>query len=304
LRSLEILKEELYERIQIPVKLFHSFFSRLDDLFRLNLNIYVIGSGVSSSVDRYLSMASKCSFVAIAIAIPITLIYTHYTAKLPLFTSLLLSLFVLPLLLLLTSIEFTMLLPKMLYINRGAIIDSKAILLFTAVALLTTGGESLQGVIEGIPKALGKDYRYFSIEIDLVRSLTKIGTPLDVALRKAAEVTPSPTIRELLSSLASISNIGGDVSSIVRLQLDRYVGRYEISIGKAVESLNVYMEIYIALALLMPVLIGSLAVLTLLHPLAGISFEHVMFFSSFLLLPVSAIAIIVLADTIVSRIRP
>ena len=64
------------------------------------------------------------------------------------------------------------------------------------------------------------------------------------------------------------------------------------------------MEVYIALALLLPVLIGSIAVLTLIHPLAGISFEYIMFLSSFILLPVSTLAIVVLSDIIVSRIRP
>lgn len=303
MKNLKMLKKEFYDYIQVLVKPFYTLFTTINNLFKLKLDVYVIGSGISSSIERYFIVASRYTLIAILIAIFTTLLYTHYSIKLSPLHSILLVV-VISLLMLPTSIEFTLVLPRILYSNRGSTIEPKAILLLSAIALLLTGGQSIQSVIENLPKTLGKDYRYFSIEIDYVKSITRLGTPLDVALMRAAEITPSPTVRELLSTLASILNIGGDTPSIIRLQLDRYIARYEIDVEKAVENLNVYMEIFVALALLIPVLIGSIAILALLYPLAGISFEYIMFLSSFILLPLSTAIVIVLADTIVARIRP
>ncbi len=302
MKNLKMLRKEFYEYIQVVVKPLYHLFTTIDNLLKLKLDIYVVGSGISSSIERYFIEASRYTLIAILVAISTILLYIH-SIGLPLLNSILLVV-VASLLLLLTSIEFTVILPKILYRSRGSTIESKAILLLSATTLLLTGGQNIQNVFENLPKALGKDYRYFSIEIDFVKSLTRLGTPLDIALRKAAEITPSATIKEFLSTLASISNIGGDTPSIMRQQLDRYIARYEIGVEKAVESLNIYMEVFVALALLIPVLVGSIAVLTLLHPIAGVSFEYIMFLSSFILLPLSTVVVIVLADTIVSRIRP
>jgi len=68
--------------------------------------------------------------------------------------------------------------------------------------------------------------------------------------------------------------------------------------------LSVYTEIYVAISLLIPVLIGSLAMIFLIYPIGGISFEAIMFLSTFILIPVSSLVIAVLADVAVSRFRP
>ncbi|MCS7111272.1 MAG: type II secretion system F family protein [Ignisphaera sp.] len=304
MRSLNLLKEEFFEYAQVLIKPFYYLLNKINNSLKLNLDIYVVGSGISSSIERYFLVASWYTLAAMAMSVLTTLLYAHHVLKLSLFYLIILALLMVPLLTLLASIELVVILPKILFTNRGSIMESKAILLLTVLALLTTGGRGVQDIIHDIPRALGREYRYFSIEIDLVRSLTRLGMPLDVALKRTAEITPSMTVKELLSLLASVSNVGGDVSSTIKLELDRYIARYELGVEKAVESLNVYMEVHIALALLTPVLIGSIAVLTLLHPLAGISFEQIMFLSSFILLPITTAVVIVLADAIVSRIRP
>ncbi len=303
LRSLETLKEKFYEYIHIPLKPICYLLNKINEVFKLKLDVYVIGSEISSSLDRYFLNASRYILLTVVLSIAIFL-YIALTNGIPLPYSLLLStiisfLFILPL-----SLALIIAIPRILYSNRGAIIDSKAIILLTAVAFLITSGQSIYNIFEDISKVLGKDYKYFSLEFDLVKSFVKIGIPLDEALRRVAEITPSRSISELLISLASISNIGGDVFSSIKMLLDRYIARYEISIGRAVEILNIYMEIYVALALLIPVLIGSISALTIFHPVAGISFEYLMFLSSFILLPISTLIIIVLADVIVSRLKP
>lgn len=303
MRGLEILKERFYEYIQAPLKLLCYLLNKVNEVFRLKLDVYVIGSEISSSLDRYFLNASRYILLAVVMSIAIFLyialangISLSYSLSITIIFS---FLFILPL-----SLALIIAVPRILYSNRGAIVDSKAIILLTAVAFLITSGQNIYNIFEDISRVLGKDYKYFSLEFDLVKSFVKVGIPLDEALRRVAEITPSKSISELLISLASISNIGGDVYSSIKMLLDRYIARYEISIGRAVEILNIYIEIYVALALLIPVLIGSISTLTIFHPAAGISFEYLMFLSSFILLPISTLVIIVLADVVVSRLKP
>lgn len=304
MKDLKTLKEDLSEYLYITIKPFHYLLNKLNNLLNLKLEIYVIGSGLSSSLERYSLIASGCTLAATLITAFTVFLYTYSATKLPTLYLVLVSFLIAPLIAILTSTVFTIAVPRILYSSRGSVVESKAILLLTAISLLISGGYSIQNLFDNIEKALGRDYRYFSIEIDLMKSLLRIGTPLDVALKRVAEISPSPTIKEMLVSLASLSNIGGDIPSSIRQYLDQYIARYEATIGRAVEDLNVYMEVYIALALLLPVLIGSIAVLTLIYPMAGISFGYIMFLSSFILLPVSTLVIVVLSDMIVSRIRP
>jgi flagellar protein FlaJ len=86
--------------------------------------------------------------------------------------------------------------------------------------------------------------------------------------------------------------------------VDRYVTRYSIRVERSVEALNMFMEVYVAVALLIPILVGSTAALLIIYPLAGISFEALMVLTTLILVPVSSAAIVVLADVIVSRVRP
>jgi flagellar protein FlaJ len=151
---------------------------------------------------------------------------------------------------------------------------------------------------------LGKDFKVFSVELDMATSLLRVGVPVNEALKRVASITPSPTLRDLFISLSSIASIGGGVAQVVWSLVDRYVTRYSIRVERSVEALNMFMEVYVAVALLIPILVGSTAALLIIYPLAGISFEALMVLTTLILVPVSSAAIVVLADVIVSRVRP
>jgi flagellar protein FlaJ len=281
-----------------PIKtLLKSYTSTVRDF-----DAYVIGSGISTSYESYIERASQA--ILIALIVSATLIFIALSRSLPLLLAIAVAiastLFVaLPL-----SMALAIYIPITLYKNRGEVIESKAIELLTALSLLIASGQTFYRVLESLPRVLGRDYKFFSIEIDLATSLLRVGTPIADALRRVAKVTPSPTLRELFLSLSSIIGAGGNIVQIVWSLTERYVTRYSIRIERSAESLNTYMEIYVAIALLIPSLIGSMAALALIAPIAGISFEALLTLTTLILVPVASIAIVVLADVIVSRVRP
>ncbi|MEM1541367.1 MAG: type II secretion system F family protein [Ignisphaera sp.] len=270
----------------------------------MDVDRFVVGSGLSPSLERYVSIVFKLIICILASMSLIVSIFLYSIYGLDLYLSTAIS-FVFDLSIALPiSIAFSIVLPKFMYSNRGSIVESKMPILLSAMAFLSSAGLSLHEIVSKIYTFLGDDYRFFSVELDIVRSYTRIGVPLEEALRYVAHLTPSQSFRELLLGLSSISVIGGDIGSFIRSMFDRYVSRYELMIEKAVNNLNVYMEVYVAVSLLVPVLAGSTAVLFILSPIAGISFEAFMALVTFILIPIPSAVIIVLADTIVSRLRP
>jgi len=301
LESLKRLRDYTSRALDIastPIKtLLKSYTSTVRDF-----DVYVIGSGVSTNYESYIERASQA--ILIALIVSATLIFIALSRSLPLLLAIAVAvasaLFVaLPL-----YMALAIYIPITLYKNRGETVESKAIELLTALSLLVASGQTFYRVLESLPRVLGRDYKFFSIEIDLVASLLRVGTPVADALRRVAKVTPSPTLRELFLSLSSIIGVGGNIAQVVWSLTERYVTRYSIRIERSAETLNTYMEIYVAIALLIPSLIGSMAALALIAPIAGISFEALLTLTTLILVPVASIAIVVLADVVVSRVRP
>ncbi|MEM1822513.1 MAG: hypothetical protein QXK60_07180, partial [Zestosphaera sp.] len=83
---------------------------------------------------------------------------------------------------------------------------------------------------------------------------------------------------------------------------NKYLERYSLKVERAVNELGVMLEIYLAIALLTPVVVGSLGTLLVLNPVGGISFELVVFILSYLIVPASSIASMVLIDATVSKV--
>jgi flagellar protein FlaJ len=296
------LRESISRAVDIATKLFkHLLQLYLTSLVK-GFEAYIVGSGISTSLERYVATSSRI-LLATSVAL-FSLALVVLLRVLPLSVSLVVSataaLVIAPAL----SSAVLIYLPVAVYKNRGEVLESKALQLLSALALLTASGQSVYKVFEALPRVLGGDYKVFSVELDLASSLVKVGVPVDEALKRVAEITPSPTLRDLFLSLSSIISIGGNVAQVVWSLVERYVTRYGIRVERSVEALNVFMEVYVAIALMIPILVGSTAALLLIYPIAGISFEALMVLTTLILVPISSAAIVTIADVIVSRVRP
>jgi flagellar protein FlaJ len=296
------LRESISRAVDIAAKPFKYLLQLYLTSLVKGFEAYIVGSGISTSLERYVATSSRI-LLATSVAL-FSLALVVLLRVLPLSVSLVVSataaLVIAPAL----SSAVLIYLPVAVYKNRGEVLESKALQLLSALALLTASGQSVYKVFEALPRVLGGDYKVFSVELDLASSLVKVGVPVDEALKRVAEITPSPTLRDLFLSLSSIISIGGNVAQVVWSLVERYVTRYGIRVERSVEALNVFMEVYVAIALMIPILVGSTAALLLIYPIAGISFEALMVLTTLILVPISSAAIVTIADVIVSRVRP
>lgn len=296
------LRESISRAVDIAAKPFKHLLQLYLTSLAKGFEAYVMGSGISTSLERYVATSSRI-LLATSVAL-FSLALVVLLRVLPLSISLVVSataaLVIAPAL----SSAVLIYLPVAVYKNRGEVLESKALQLLSALALLTASGQSVYKVFEALPRVLGGDYKVFSVELDLASSLVKVGVPVDEALKRVAEITPSPTLRDLFLSLSSIISIGGSVAQVVWSLVERYVTRYGIRVERSVEALNVFMEVYVAIALMIPILVGSTAALLLIYPIAGISFEALMVLTTLILVPISSAAVVTIADVIVSRVRP
>jgi len=201
------------------------------------------------------------------------------------------------------SFAIAMFLPMLVYSNRRSILESKFPLLAMTLSLLLAAGSGIAKTFEELEKRFLEELRFFDLEIYMVNSMIRIGIPIDEALRRVAEITPSLSVKELFTGLASVARVGGDPATVVNSIMNNYISRYAILVEKTVNDLSIMMEIYLAFALLVPILLGSVAVLFLINPMAGISFEAMMFLTIFIVIPVISVALLIIVDSIVSKLR-
>ncbi|ADM28461.1 Type II secretion system F domain [Ignisphaera aggregans DSM 17230] len=297
------MREKLSDALYISLKPFEFLIYSIYRYIDPKLEIYVIGSGISPSINRYVYISSLAMLVSLIAVFIISSIYTIYVFGIAIPIAITASA-ILSIATIFLVLAMVIAIPRIMYSNRSRILESKAILLLMAISLLSASGLDIYSVFERIPNILGESYKYFSIEIDRARYMVRAGIPIDKVFSDIARITPSQILRELFSGLSSFSRVGGDLGKVVEGVLTRYISRYELEVERIANTLSVYTEIYVAISLLIPVLIGSLAMIFLIYPIGGISFEAIMFLSTFILIPVSSLVIAVLADVAVSRFRP
>ncbi len=298
--NLKRRKSSLYSTIEDvasiickPVKIFLSKHKGLEP--------YVIGSGLASSFDRYVTVVSMTIVAMIMIGFAISAyILLRY---LPLSTALLISLGITLSVILPLSLGLALSIPVTMYRNRGSILEAKFPLLASALSLLLASGTSIAKAFDVLASRYHEILRPFRVEIQLVNSLTRLGMPLHEALKLVASITPSPSVRELFESLATASKIGGDPAEIVRAAMQNYVDRYSLKVEKFVNDIGIVMESYLAISMILPLMLGGIAVLFIFLPMGFLNFDNIMFLTVFILIPTISVLSIIVIESLLSRMR-
>ncbi|MEM2020850.1 MAG: type II secretion system F family protein [Zestosphaera sp.] len=261
----------------------------------------IIGSGISASSEEYVAKASKLSALAVVLSALVTGIYMYTLSGRPILSlagCLIIALAaVLPL-----TYGVSLAVPILAYKSRGEVIEAR-FTLFASLASLTAASErDVLKILEVLYCNYQDVLKDFMVELSMIVSLVRLGFPLHEALTRAARVTPSPTLKEVLLGLSEAVRIGSGPLELMSSMTGRYLDRYPLKVESVVNELGVTLEIYLAVALLVPVLVGSLGALLVFSPMGGLTFELVVFMLSYVLVPVSSLASLVAVDAIVSKV--
>ncbi|MEM4823960.1 MAG: type II secretion system F family protein, partial [Zestosphaera sp.] len=188
------------------------------------------------------------------------------------------------------------------YKSRREVMEARFPLLASLMSLVATSEKDLSRVFEVLNQSYSEVLKDFRVELEMITSLIKLNYPTNEALARVAKITPSPTLREVLLGLSASVVIGAEPLELMSTVTNKYLERYSLKVERAVNELGVMLEIYLAIALLTPVVVGSLGTLLVLNPVGGISFELVVFILSYLIVPASSIASMVLIDATVSKV--
>lgn len=275
-----------------PLATLYSRHPRLED--------YVIGSGIGS-FDRYVSISSEASLVAMLMAFLLFSMFTYYSSGsvlFSLFSGTVVSLLVVLPLCYVVSLGLIFL----KYKSRRDVMEARFPLLISLMSLVTTSEKDLSRVFGILNRSYSEVLKDFRVELEMITSLIRLNYPINEALTRVAKITPSPTLREVLLGLSASVVIGAEPLELMSTVTNKYLEKYSLKVEKAVNELGVMLEIYLAIALLTPVVIGSLGTLLVLNPVGGISFELVVFILSYLVVPASSLASMILIDATVSKV--
>ena len=201
------------------------------------------------------------------------------------------------------GLAVALLIPQLLYRNRVARLEPRFPLLASSIAARLYAGMTVSQALLDVYERDLQDLPEFRVELEYIASGLRAGVETWRVLDEAARITPSPSLRGLLASLAAASKTGAGVDQIVDAMLREYLFNVEGQVDRVVSSLGALLEFFVAASVMLPVAIGVTGLLLLFQPVAGLSFNLILFVTTFIAVPAVAAAVIIIADSTVSRVR-
>lgn len=194
-------------------------------------------------------------------------------------------------------------LPRLAYSSRGARLEPLFPLIASALVTRLLAGINLSNAVLEVAEEEAGELREFRVELEYLSSLLRAGVAPERAFEEAARITPSTSLRSLFSALATAAKTGAGIEEIVDTVLREYLFNVETEIDRVSSSLGAYMELFVAASVMLPIAVGVVGLLLVFSPIPGLSFNTLLFVTTFILVPMTAAGIMVLSDMTVSRIR-
>ncbi len=275
-----------------------------DLLLALNpeLERYVVGAGVSRSIDRYASRGLLAIIVAAAAAGVFTGFLVGFVMQMGAVYA------VVAAILAAVSVSSAVLavlisLPGTAYSSRGSRLEPRFPLFASALVTRLLAGMNLSSAVLEVAEEEADELKEFSIELEYLSSMLRAGMPPEKAFERAAWVTPSTSLRSLFSALATAAKTGAGIEEIVDAVLREYLFNVGTEIDRVSSSLGAYMELFVASSVMLPIAVGVVGLLLIFSPIPGIDFNTLLFLTTFVFVPMTAASILVLSDMTVSRVR-
>jgi len=281
--------------------------ARLGEKLNPDLRYHVLGSGLSSSLERYTLAYLIVMLVAVSAAAVSILVVAYIGLGLPILLTVIVALgaaFTVFILMLALYISI----PVLAYKNRGSRLEPRFLLFAEALATKLLAGAGLSEAFIMLYEKEAKELKEFLLEMEYIVSGIKSGIPVETVLEEAARITPAPSLRSLFTGLAAAARTGTGVREIITASVTEYLYSLEIEIEKLSNSLGAILEVFVASCVMLPVAIGVVGLLLAISfqgalVIPGLSIDMLLFLSTFIIIPMLSAAVIVIVDSMVSRVR-
>ena len=269
-----------------------------------DLEYQVLGSGVAKSLDEYTGSFLALLLLLVAGIPSLLALYFYLVKRFPLPASLTLGAgfaFSLGLI----GLALYIMLPSMAYKGRAGKLEPRFLSFASALATRILAGSGIAAAFIDIWEREREELKEFNIELEYITSSIKAGIPLEKVLGEAAKITPSPSLKSLLGGLAAAAKTGSSVEEVIETVVSEYLYASESYVENLSSSLGALLEIFVAIGAMLPVAVGVVALLFAIQPPRTplLSFDNILFLSTFILIPATSAAIAVMADSMVSRVR-
>jgi flagellar protein FlaJ len=265
------------------------------------LELQVIGGGVASSFHSY-SLAFTIALIVAPSALAALTMVLLAIRGLPLTVvgvagvGVALIVFVLTLALYIS-------IPSLASSMRRDKLDRRFLLFATMLASRVYSGMGLAEALKSLARSLPPELKDYSLELSYATSLISVGKPLPDALEATARITPSPNLRSLLLGLAAASRTGTGIEEVLNANITEYLSVRETEIERVTSSLGALLEFYTAAAVMLPIALGVVGLLLLFQQISWLSFPLLLAVTTFILVPVTVIVVVIIADTLVARLK-
>ncbi len=278
------------------MSLLYSIAKKIDSDF----DYHVLGSGISKSVESYNGVMSFITIVLVLLAgfLPWGLFYGDIPIPHLIVFSIGVSFSTV-----LLGIGLYISLPLVLFRNRGARLRPFFLLFTSSLATRLIAGSGLAEALLRMYEEELEDLKEYEIELRYIASMLRSGKSLEEVLSDAAKLTPSIDLRTLFVGLSSAAYTGTGVLEVLSTTLTNFIHETEARIEHVTRSLGALLEVFVATSVMVPVAIGVVGLLLVFQPIPGLSFDTLLFIATFLVVPAISITTIIIADTIISRVK-
>ena len=275
-------------------------------LLKLNRSLerQVLGSGIARSIGEY-SLKGLIVVVATVASSSLPLAYILYLKGFSLVKAAVAAVLA-GVMAFSVSLAAVIALPSILYKSRASKLEPRFPLIASALATRLMAGMNLSSALLDLKERDLEMLREFKVELEYLSSAIKSGVEASKALDFAASITPSRSLRNLFSSLSMAARTGTGVSEVIDTLLREYLFSVETEIDKVTSSLGALIELFVSVSVMLPIAIGVVGLLLLFKPAGAgmlLDFRTILFVSTFMLVPAVAVGVVVVADSMISRIR-
>ncbi len=254
------------------------------------------------SFKRYTALTMFSALMSFVLSLPLTFT-THffilkYSIILSIAASILLS-FMLAMMVLALMIYFPVFKAK----SRLEALETRLPYIISYMTVLSYAGRNLESILA----KLAEKGDLFGIKDDAVRMLRKIsvlGVDTAKMLLDEARNTPSLIYSSLLESLAGIVETGKGLSEFLEQELTNVLRTREAKMREILNSMSVFMELFVSLVVVMPLVLTIM--LSIMASLGGRMLPmdplQLLFIIHFIITPALAVIIVIMIDSLISKI--
>jgi len=269
-----------------------------------DLEYHVLGSGIARSLDSYTAGFSAALVLLVTLVPALVAGYLYAVRHSSLMASILVGaglVFSLGL----VGLALYVMLPIMAYKGRASRLEPRFLSFASALATRVLAGSGIASAFIELWEREREELREFSTELEYIVSAIRIGAPLDEVLSEAARITPSPSLKSLLGGLSAAARTGSSIEEVIDTAISEYLYASESYVENLSSSLGALLEVFVAIGAMLPVALGVVALLFAVQPPKTplLSFDNILFISTFILIPATSAAIAVIADSMASRVR-